>query len=339
MATAAPKKKSGAIDATVRVLILHGPEQMLQRERLAELRDAMAEAHGEVETLHFDGESATLADVLDEVRSFGLMQQHKIVIVDKAESFVSTHRAALERYAEGPVDHATLVLKSDTWRAGNLDKKVAKVGAKIECKPLSTAAATAWLVKHAAEAHHRKLERQAAGMLVGHIGCSLMRLDSELGKLVLLVEADQPITLELIEQVVGRGSDDAAYVVQDAVLNSLVARQHRAGVAITGVHEVIDIAGQPAVLVAYFIADVVRKLYEAWHMKAQGISEGQIAKDLKLWGERQQTFMKVLRSLDEPTLAMLLDRIIALDRRAKSGYGETVRNLECFCVELADTVQ
>ena len=327
MAKAATKKKSGAIDATVRVLILHGPEQMLQRERLAELRDAMAEAHGEVETLHFDGESATLADVLDEVRSFGLMQQHKIVIVDKAESFVSTHRAALERYAEGPVDHATLVLKSDTWRAGNLDKKVAKVGAKIECKPLSTAAATAWLVKHAAEAHHRKLERQAAGMLVGHIGCSLMRLDSELGKLVLLVEADQPITLELIEQVVGRGSDDAAYVVQDAVLNSLVGRQHSAGVAITGVHE------------AYFIADVVRKLYEAWHMKAQGISEGQIAKDLKLWGERQHTFIHSFPTLGSPKLLMLLDRIIALDRRAKSGYGETVRNLECFCVELADTVQ
>lgn len=335
----AASKKPGTLDATVRVLILHGPEQMLQRERLAELRHAMQQAHGEVETLHFDGESATLADVLDELRSFGLMQQYKIVIVDKAESFVSTHRAALERYAEGPVDHATLVLKSDTWRAGNLDKKVAKVGAKVECKPLTTAAATAWLVKHAADTYQRKLERQAAGMLVAHIGCSLMRLDSELGKLVLLVEADQPITRELIEQVVGRGSDDAAYVVQDAVLNSLMARQHRAGVAIAGVHEVIDIAGQPAVLVAYFIADLVRKLNEAWHMKAQGMTEGTIAKDLKLWGERQRTFMQVLRKLDEPTLAMLFDRITELDRRAKSGFGETVRNLECFCVELADTVQ
>ena len=151
--------------AETRICVLHGPDAMLKRLHLDTLRGALEAAHGEVETFRHDGKSCELADVLDDVRSYSLMQQYKIVIVDDAEPFVKAHRDALGRYAAAPVDHATLVLRSDRWHPGNLDKAIRKVGTLIKCEPLKPAQARTWLIERARTHHQCQLSTQAAGRL------------------------------------------------------------------------------------------------------------------------------------------------------------------------------
>src|SRR5690606_27907262 len=149
MAKRAPSKKSAtSLGAGTRVLLLTGPEQMLKRHCMQELRDALQAAHGDLHEVTFDGKTVQLADVLDELRTFSMMQQYKLVIVDDADQLLkekkddedkpspsakkrdagSGARAAIERYAESPVDHATLVLRSEKWNPGKLDKLIEKVG-------------------------------------------------------------------------------------------------------------------------------------------------------------------------------------------------------------------
>ena len=60
---------------------------------------------------------------------------------------------------------------------------------------------------------------------------------------------------------------------------------------------------------------------------------------MKLWGPRQQLFMGVLRRLDSEALGRAFDDVLMADRGAKSGLGNLSRNLECFCVRLADDVK
>ena len=105
-----PKKKTTtrkvapAVNADTRILVLHGPEQMVMAEHMDALKAAIADAHGDYETFRFDGKTATLADVFDELRGYSLMSVYKLVVVDEAEPFVKAHRAALERYAESVVE-------------------------------------------------------------------------------------------------------------------------------------------------------------------------------------------------------------------------------------------
>lgn len=337
MARAPSKSKTPTLGPDTRICVLHGPEQWLKSRYLKDLRKALDEAHGETETFSFDGNNASLADVLDELRSYALMQHHKIALVDNAQDFVKEHRKALERYAEAPVDHATLVLRSDTWNKGTLDKLIAKVGAVIKCEPLKPAEAKSWLVKRCQAEHGKAIEPAAAALLVDRMGSELMPLDSELAKLALMVQPGEPIERGLIEQVVGKSSDEKAWEVQEAVLTGLSSRS--AGQAITKVRELIDLAGQAEVLVMYFVADLVRKLNVAVLMKQSGAPDGVIGKELKLWGPRQQLFMGVLRRMDPKSLAATFDDILEADRRSKSGLGNSRRNLECFCIRLADTIK
>ncbi len=337
--TTTSKSKAAALGVETRVCVLYGPEQWLKSRHLDDLRKALDAAHGETETFSFEGKMANLADVLDELRSYALMQHHKIVVVDQADEYLKKDgfRQAMERYAGAPVDHGTLVFRSDTWNKGKLDKLIAKVGAVVKCEPLKPVQAKGWVVKRCRAEHGCAIEPGAAGLLVDRLGPELMTLDSELAKLALMVEKGQAIERGLIEQVVGKSSDEKAWEVQEAVLSGLSSRS--AGPVVEKVRELLDLAGHAEVLVMYFVADLVRKLNTAALMKGAGVPEGEIARAMKLWGPRQQLFMGVLRRLDPKALAAAFDDVLEADRRAKSGFGNLTRNLECFCVRLADNVK
>ena len=320
-----------------RVLVLHGTEALLQREALAQLRRNAAAEHREVDVISFDGQSCTLADIMDELRSFGLMQQYKIVVVEAADSFVSAHRTVLERYVQNPVDHASLVLRCGRWYKGNLDKLIAKVGRIMKCEPMSSAAVQTRLVRSAREIHQRILDPRAAQILIDRIGLDVAQLENEVAKLALLVETGQTIDTDLIDQVTGRGSDEQAWMVQEAVLQAWAEGGKAAGArTIEKIRELVDLSGQPAILVAYFIADLIRKLNHAAMLRRQGTADGQIASQLKLWGRRQGLFWEAMSHLDEHQIVRLFDRIIDYDVRAKSGFGQSLRNIECFCAALDD---
>lgn len=337
-------KAPAILDASIRMLILCGAEPMQKEQAYNQLKAALEKEHGSIEVFKFDGARTPLAEVFDELRTFSLMQSYKVVVVDDADQFVKEHREALQRYAEAPVDNATLVLRSINWNSPKLDKLVAKVGAKIKAEPLSAAAAKKWVVDRAKKNHQRTIKPQAAQMLIDRMGTGLMRLDSELAKLALLVDEKEPIGPDLIETVAGRSSDEKAWVVQEAVLQAAMSGgppgssgKLQGGAAIEKVHELVDLSGQPEVLVMYFVADLTRKLFLASQMKRQGMNEGQIARAMKLWPrERATLFMDMMRRLDGDSAGRLFDRVIDADRRSKSGYGNAMRNLECFCAALAD---
>jgi DNA polymerase III delta subunit len=143
-------KSSGSPGPEHRVVLLHGANTFLAAEYTTQLKDKLQAAHGALDVLHFDGKEHKLADVLDECRSFGLMQQHKMVVVDSAEELVKEdNRPLVERYAEQPTEGATLVLRATKWYKGKLDDKIAAVGIMVECGDIGEAMARTWAIRRA----------------------------------------------------------------------------------------------------------------------------------------------------------------------------------------------
>jgi DNA polymerase III delta subunit len=311
-----------------RLVVLHGKEEFLQAEYLRLLREALAEAHGEIDPIRYDGSSATLADVLDELRSLGLMQQYKLVIITDADDLVSKHREALERYAEAPEEQATLVLRPGTWNANwRLHKAAVKVGQVVKCEHVDAHTAGRWATKRIEARYGRRIAPRAAAALVERLGTSLTRLDSELAKLAASVSEGQTVDIDQVEAMTGRASERMAWEMQEALLSG------QPEAALAKLHELLDLAGQPKELVMYFVADLLRKLHRAAGMVRARVNEFNILKELKVWPQhRQPPFMHAVRALDEAGAAALLAQLTEADSRAKSGYGDHRRSLEEFCI-------
>src|SRR5437773_9426801 len=83
----------------------------------------------------FDGETAELADVLDELRCYSMFGGGcaKLVVVRNADDFVSRFREQLEDYVAAPSDSGVLVLRlSSLPKVQRIYKLIQKSGQIIE---------------------------------------------------------------------------------------------------------------------------------------------------------------------------------------------------------------
>ncbi len=220
MAKKTSSKASTAPDATHRVVILCGKEAFLRAEYTNHLRDKLETEFGQIDVLRFDGDNAQASDILDECRSFGLMAAHKLVVIENADKLLNeSTRPLMQRYAEAPSEGATLVLRASTWRKGNLDKAVEKVGVITPCDQASEAMAQRWCVRRCDKQHNASITPQVAAMLVERTGPDLGRIDTELGKLALAAGPGGQITGEIVSELVGRTREEEVWSIQSELLS------------------------------------------------------------------------------------------------------------------------
>ena len=331
--------KNARFDASMRVVLLHGKESFLKEEATTELGRVLTEAFDDYEQFNFEGSSVSLADVLDELRSYGLIQRHKLVVVDEADKFLArdvspkaVYRRAIEAYTKAPVDEATLLLRADSWRKCNLDKLITKVGTSIKCEPLSDALAVTWCIKRASANHGREIQRPAAVSLVERLGTSLIRLDTELAKLSAFVGPDDQISRKDVQELVGQSREEQAWVLQSAIMTG------QGQEALGKLRELLDISQVPKELVMWAVSDLLRRLHTTAQLLRQGVSPRAIISQLKLWGASGNRIIDVARKGEPIKFAQLLQLAIDTDRRSKVGLGSYIRNVERLTVYVTDTI-
>jgi DNA polymerase-3 subunit delta len=372
--------KDGGVSAHHRIILLHGKEHFRIAEATKKIEAALRERFGEIDTFTFDGAATHLATLLDELRSYSLMQTHKLVILDNADEFLvekkdedretgssastptltlplregegkrarggragkaagrtkpagDLNRRALERYAENPVDHATLLLRAQSWKPGTLDKLIAKVGRIEKFADETEASAVRFAVERARDEYTANLDRAAAGLLVERLGTSFSRLDTEIAKLASLIEPGGTIAADLVREVVGKSREEQAWDIQEAVLTG--DRGH----ALTKVNELLEISQAPRELIIWSLVDLVRKLHTASSLLAQGASSGEAMKQARMWGPAANPMMAAARKHSPHRLASLLHRAVQLDARTKNGLASAERTLEGLTVTLADMLK
>ncbi|TVQ53584.1 MAG: DNA polymerase III subunit delta, partial [Phycisphaerales bacterium] len=318
-------------------VLLHGKDPYQLTGWTRKIIETLHEAEGEeVERFDFDGKEVDLATVLDELRSYGLIQRHKVVVLDNAADFLAgqdQRRDAMERYAANPVDSATLILRSETWRKGNLDKAIAKVGMIHQVEAPTPAVAAAWCRRRADRDFGVSFAPEAADTLVQMVGPDLGRLSTEVDKLAAAAGEGGTITRATIAELVGISREEKVWALQSLILSG---RGDAVGAMF---HELMDIGQQPMELMTWSVTDMLRKLHGVSRLTRQGVPAGAINKQLKLWGQSIRTFHDAAGRFEPGELSAFFDRAIRMDQHNKSGRGDPRRSLEVLTLQIADKMK
>ncbi|MEE8296191.1 MAG: hypothetical protein V3R26_00005, partial [Hyphomicrobium sp.] len=97
------------------IYVVHGPEAYLKDHAVADVRQRALGADPDPLAYSHFGPSASLADVLDELRTLPLLSARRLVVVADADDFIKAHRAPLERYCAQPSTSASLLLICNTF--------------------------------------------------------------------------------------------------------------------------------------------------------------------------------------------------------------------------------
>ena len=196
------------------VCVAFGDERFLKRLVLAQLRgDVLGADEGDVPFALLQGADAQWRDVRDELSTVSLFGTGpRLVVVEDADQFVSTHRSELEDYVARPSPSGVLVLDVSSFPGNTrLYKSVAKTGLPIECRPpmmgrrnvIDTARLVEWLSDWARGRHQVKLGRGAGDLLLELVGPELGLLDQELAKLALCATAGGKVTAQTVRETAG----------------------------------------------------------------------------------------------------------------------------------------
>lgn len=339
----------------MRIAVLHGDERFLIEEHTRRFAELLEAKFGGLEQFHFNGETVEPAILFDELRSYGLMQRHKLIILDAADSFLAgggknateeddaedsendeesdgrtSRRPLVERYAQNPVPDATFLMRAVTWRTGKLDKLIQKVGSINPCNTLDDAKAVDWCMKRCAKRCDATLEPAAAALLVERLGPDLLHLNTELMKLAAMAGPGNPITRAIVAESVGLSREEKAWEIQGAILTG------DASAMLTKLHELLEISQHDEVPITWAICDLFRKLHTVAHLQRRRVPEHVIRGQAKLWGSTGDAVLAVASQHGPQSFAQLLRLAIQTDVACKTGLGEPKRSLEGLLAKIAD---
>jgi DNA polymerase-3 subunit delta len=223
------------------VIYLHGPEDVLKEEAIAEILDRVLDPS--LRDFNLDQRSATTLDAEGAetlCQSLPMMAERRVAIIRDVEAWAKRAKAksTVLKYLERPAPETVLILVQGSGEDA-VDPDLAAKAVSVAAHPLSTERAKRWLLMHAGRLQVQ-LDDQAADHLVKVADGSLSVLRAELEKVAGLADGG-PLTLERVASLLGIRHGETQYDWRDAVL------EDRTAVAIGMLSTILGQAGQSGV--------------------------------------------------------------------------------------------
>ena len=312
------------------VYVIAGKEESLVNARCRELLDELLEPSQRATGL-FDAEAASvsISEVLDELRTVPFLTDKRVVLVRRADDFISQNRPLLEKYFDKPCSTGQLILTVRTWDARTkLAKKLAKVGKLVSVTQPKRWELPQRLAKYANDAHDKKLSRDAAELLIELTGDELTRLYSEIDKLALFADAEKVITPKHIESLIGHNRLFNTFAVIDAV----IARNPGQAVERLRAMFAQDKSAEFTVVGAF--AFHFRRMFNAKVLLNKGVGSGEVANRFRIWSHKDKFFAQ-LRQMDLKQIGKYLQQLAETDYAIKTGRTKAKVAMEQLVLQLS----
>lgn len=313
------------------LVAVHGDDAYLRFEVVQTLiRQMIGDGDDENPATHYAGDSCSLAEILDELRTIPFLAKFRVVIVDEADRFVSTHRRELEAYAEHPSTTGILILCPRLWPANTrLAKQIAAKGLSIDCKVPKAAELPEWLIGLARTQHEVRLEPDAARVLVDLVGPEVGVLYNELQKLSTYVAERGSIGQKDVLALVGAGKVETIWRVLDAATSGQTGR------ALHDLDRLLTSGEHPVGLLAAMSASL-RKVYHAGQLRRERLPLNEACREAGIPAFAQDATERQHRHLGPRRVDRLPAMLLEADLALKGGSQLAPRVvIERFLIDLA----
>ena len=308
------------------VYAVFGDEPFLRRQAIRRIINlALGDDPGSMGPTRIDGETAELADALDELRTLGLLGEQRVVIVEPADPFITRYRKQLEAYCAAPTGGGCLILVCNSLpKSTRLYKAVATSGEVIECRAPRAQQIPAWIVPRGRDAYGKVIDRAAAARLRELVGNDLGMLDSELGKLAAYVGARNQISIADVEALVGLHREETVFRVTDAMAAGDVDGALRAWEQVLATDRAAPMRAIGG------LASGIRRLLEAKQAVAAGTPVRSLVPRL---GYDPAVLSRRLEGVTVEHLQEQLCDLYETDLATKTGLADVARAVETFIVK------
>jgi DNA polymerase-3 subunit delta len=293
--------------------LIHGEEALLALEAADAIR-AAARAAGylerEVLTVEAGFDWSQLTDAMMSVSLFASLKLLEVRI-PSGKPGTEGGEALTRLAADPPPDTVTLVILPKLERVQQQSKwftALAQSAQVIEAKPVGRGELPGWIAARL-KRQNQQLSPDALAFMADRVEGNLLAAKQEIDKLALLFPAGE-VGLDALTETVANVARFDVFQLSEAWLAGDGARVAR-------MLDGLEAEGEAPVLVLWAATEDVRMLLKL----RQGLKDGRqvrdLARDLKLWGARQNLAAPALKRIGARTVLELLGECARADRQIK----------------------
>lgn len=318
------------------VYLIHGTETFVIDDAVKKLSAAaLNEEDMDYNLVAFDLEETDIQTALAEAETGPFLGDKKVVICKKA-IFLSTEKGSkiehdlkkLEAYIKNPAPYTVLILVADYEKLDKrkkITKQLLKEAALLEAKEADARSASEFLRKRAGELNV-SISPNGSGRLMQMVGNNLTMLDNELNKMAMFVGKGKTIDEQVVDELVSQTLEQSVFVLVEHV----VKKKHKQSYSL--LQSMFKQNEEPIKILA-LITRQIRIMLQLCILEEQRLSQGEMAKRLKLhpYAVKVSMQQKSRYSIDE--LMSLIEQCAAIDHQMKSGKDQRLL-LELFVTEI-----
>ncbi len=296
------------------IYVVQGEDESLVNDQCRQLIEEILQPQERMTCLlDTDGDKAQLSEVLDELRTLPFLARKRVVLIRKADDFISANRELLEEYFGIASATGVLILAVKSWPGNTrLAKKLPDVGKVMAISQPYPEKLPAYVTDYAREEYGKAMERGAAELLVELLGGDVTSLRNEAEKLAVYVGDAKAITAKDVESLTGQNRLFNAFEVIDACLAG------QAGRAVQRLRKMFAEEKDAEYTAVGAFAYHFRRLFNAKKMLEAGSSEYEVGQALRIWQGKEAIF-KVLRSITLKRVGEYIQRLAEIDYQIKTG--------------------
>ncbi|UJB32566.1 DNA polymerase III subunit delta [Chromobacterium sp. Beijing] len=293
--------------------LIHGEEALLALEAADALRQAVREqGYQEREVLTVEA-GFDWSQLRDAMSSVSLFAERKLLEIRIPNGKPGTEGAeALQQLAaQPPQDTVTLITLPKLERAQQQSKwfqALEKLAVTAEARLVGRAELPGWITRRL-KAQGQVLGGEALAFFVDRVEGNLLAARQEVDKLALLYPAGE-LTLEQLRAAVANVARFDVFHLSESWLAGDVPRVLR-------MLDGLMAEGEAPVLVLWSLTEDVRMLLRLRQGLKDGRNARDMARELRLWGDKQRLAEPALRRIGPRKLMTALDECARIDRQIK----------------------
>jgi DNA polymerase III subunit delta len=319
--------KQGKIEP---VYFLLGPESYLRDQAVRAIAD---EALRETLLREFNDSTFSLKSgdaraAIAAAEQLPMMSPRRVVTIRDFSKLNEAAEEILLAYINRPVETSVVIFNTDDIDKRKKFTKKLMSGAAFEFASLNNAELSAWARTHLAE-----LKADAAPAVVSRIvelvGSNVRSLANELNKLAAAALPSINITVDLVEELVGRSRELMNWELTDHMLSRNRSR------AVKTLQHLLD-DGAPPVMLIGLIASTYRRMALAHALFSKGAPPKEIFRQVPMPPFKQSSYLQMLNRVDGRKLAQQMVRIAEADLGIKTSKATPRMQVELLVTELTN---
>ena len=310
------------------VYFLFGPESYLRDQAARAIAD---EALRETLLREFNDTTFSLKTgdaraAIAAAEQLPMMSPRRVVQIKDLAKINEASEEILFDYVDRPVETSVVIFNTDEIDKRKKFAKKLTSGAAFEFASLNNAELSTWARSHLAE-----LKAEAAPAVLSRIvelvGSSVRTLANELNKLAAAALPSANITLDLVEELVGRSRELMNWELTDQMLSRNRAR------ATKTLQNLLD-DGAPPVMLIGLIASTYRRMALAHALLSKGAAPKEIFRQVPMPPFKQSSYLQMLNRTDGRKLTKQIVRIAEADLGIKTSKATPRMQVELLVNEL-----